>query len=380
MKSCFFALILSLLILISCAIIAEENDTINYEVNEDYLADDGYPFRIENESISSIVFHYTAQSYKKSLRALTTGENSSHWLVPVEGDTIYKIVNENRRARHAGTSLWKNRRNVNVISIGVEVVNLGFKCKNHKKYCEKDDLDWFEFPEKQQKLIISLAKNIQKKYNIDPLCVVAHSDIAIDRKLDPGPLFPWKKLAENGVGAWVTDSEIQKEISNIQKDIQGNISNLILQVRLYEFGYDIGIDTGIDTGKNRRSNKYVQNKIIKYEYNMKKTPISDLSALNKLNKFGNANPKNNIFDDKKTNFAIQTFLMHYLPQIYLAHKGDERYTDHYSKHNPNHKPDLESDEHPNNNPNYHSDNLKILATLQALLIKYPKKARNGCSF
>ena len=291
------------------------NDIIPYEVNEDYLTDEDYPFRINNESICSMVFHYTAQSYKKSLRSLTTGGNSSHWLVPEKGNTVYKIVSEDRRAQHAGTSLWKNRKNVNVISIGIEIVNLGFKCKNNKKYCKQGELDWIGFSEKQQKLIVSLAKDIQKRYNIDPLCVVGHSDIAVDRKLDPGPLFPWKMLADNGVGAWATDEEIQIQTENIKKSLKGNISPLLLQIRLFEFGYDIRLD--------KISVKSLTKKLLKFEYNLNKTRISDLESLQLANNFGNKGVKNDMFDIKKTNFAIHSFLMHYLPGEYLNHRVKE---------------------------------------------------------
>ncbi len=347
-------------------------EAIKYEVDEDYLTDEEYPFRIKKEGVSSIVFHYTAQSFKRSLRSLTTGGNSSHWLVPEKGDTIYKIVNEDRRARHAGTSLWKYRKNLNVISVGVEIVNLGFRCKAHRKYCPKSALDWLEYPEEQQKLIVALGKDIQKRYNIDPMCVVGHTDIAIDRKLDPGPLFPWKRLAENGVGAWVTDEEVQKEVLNIKNDIQGNISRLLVQIRFHEFGYDIK--------KDGTSNKSVQNKILNYEYSMRKTPISDLSALNKVNTYGNKKPDNNIFDDKKTNFAIQSFLMHYRPKIYLTNENTDQFKDHYSKHDRERVPDRESDNDVNNSAKYNIENIQLLATLQALLIKYPNKTRVSCEF
>ena len=347
-------------------------EAFKYDVDEDYLTDNEYPLRFKNEGVSSIVFHYTAQSFKKSLRSLTTGGNSSHWLIPEKGDTVYKIVNENRRARHAGISSWKYRKNLNVISVGVEIVNLGFKCKAHRKYCPKSDLDWLEYPEDQQKLILALAKDIQKRYNVDPMCVVGHSDIATERKLDPGPVFPWKRLAENGVGAWVTDEEIQKEVQNIKNNIQGDISRLLVQIRFYEFGYDVK--------KDGSSNKGVQNKILKYEYSMRKTPISDLSALNKVNAYGNKKPDNNIFDDRKTNFAIQAFLMHYRPKKYLENENTDQFTDHYAKHDTENVPDKESDNDDNNSAKYNIENIELLATMQALLIKYPNKTRVSCNF
>ena len=376
-------------------------DVIEYEINDDYITDEQYPHRIENEKICTMVFHYTAQSYKKSLRALTTGGNSSHWLVPANGQTVYKIVSEDRRAQHAGESLWKNRKNVNVISIGIEIVNLGFKCKNNRKFCNHEDIEWIDFPEAQQKLIVSLAKDIQERYQIDPLCVVGHSDIAIDRKLDPGPLFPWKKMAENGIGAWATDEEIKTQTEMIKKTIGENISPLLLQIRLYEFGYDIR--------KENISNKKVQNKLISHEYNIHKTPIADLKSLNIANEYGLNNAISDVFDNKKTNFALHSFLMHYLPDDYLAHRMEEEAQEakkleraklrekekkkkekqtnkltlkvHRSKHGnkktPDKMPDFDGD---TIQLTKGYDKLKILATLQALLVKYPNKVRIGCNF
>ncbi len=376
----------------------EAKDAIKYEINDDYITDEQYPFRIQNEKICTMVFHYTAQSYKKSLRALTTGGNSSHWLVPANGKTIYKIVSEDRRAQHAGTSLWKNRKNVNVISIGIEIVNLGFKCKNNKKFCDQESIEWIGFPEDQQKLIISLGKDIQERYNLDPLCIVGHSDIAVDRKLDPGPLFPWKRMAENGIGAWATDEEIQSQIEKTKLTIGENISPFLLQIRLYEFGYDI---------RNEKiSNKKVQSELIKFEYNIHKTPIIELNALNLANNFGQKNVNIKIFDNKKTTFALHSFLMHYLPQDYLTHKLTEeareakkaekakRKETRKGKKNKKLTVKVNRNKHetkktPDSQPDYDGetiellkgfDNLKIFATLQALLVKYPNKVRIGCNF
>jgi N-acetylmuramoyl-L-alanine amidase len=348
--------------------------TIPYVVNEDYITDEDYPHRNENEGISSIIFHYTAQSFKKSLRSLTTGGNSSHWLIPASGDTIYRIVNENRRAQHAGSSLWKNRKNMNVISVGIEIVNLGFKCKNNRKTCSKQTIEWLEFPEKQQKLIVSLAKDIQQRYNIDPLCVIGHADIAVDRKVDPGPLFPWKMLADNGIGAWATDEEISKEIKSIQDNIGNNISRLLVQLKLYEYGYDIR--------KDNVSNKSIENKLKKINYSLKHTAIDDYTSLNQINDYGFKKPNNNIFDDKKTNFAIEAFIMHYIPSLYLEHEKESKdeIVDNRSKHDTEHTPDSKSDMAAGNQGETDADNLKVLATIQALMQKYPAKVRMGCSY
>jgi N-acetylmuramoyl-L-alanine amidase len=325
-------------------------EAFKYDVNEDYLINKKYHFRFKNENISSIVFHYTALSLKKSLKYLTSSEEgfSAHWLIPEKGNTIYKLSNEGQRVPHAGKSSWKNRKNINVISIGIEVVNLGFKCKIRKQNCPREFRNWIPYPEEQQKLIVGLAKDIQKRYNIDSLCIIGHTEISTDRKIDPGPLFPWKRLYENGVGGWVTNDEIQNEIININNNIQGDISRLVVQSRLYEFGYYVEHPKNSQKNPKMNSNRIIESLLMKHGYNLKETKLSNLSALNSLNEFGNKNTENNIFDNKRTDIAIDAFMTHYLPNEYLN--------------------------------NEIVDNKKILATLQALLIKYPGKEKKGCSF
>ncbi|BBH53073.1 N-acetylmuramoyl-L-alanine amidase [Fluviispira sanaruensis] len=319
-------------IIISCG------KSTDYIVDKSYQIDDKNSSRGQNERASSLIFHYTALPFEESLRVLTAGAVSAHWLVPENGNKIYKLVDENKRAYHAGISTWKGRTNINDTSVGVEIVNLGFMCLDGNADCTKEKRKWFPYPEEQQTLIVELAKDIQKRFQIDPLCVVAHSDIAVGRKSDPGPLFPWKLLAENGVGSWVTENEIIREIQNINKNIHSDISRLLVQIRLYEFGYEI---------KNLNvSDNFVLDKMKKnYGYDAKKIQISDLSALSEFNKYIS---DEDIFDPKLTDQAIDSFLMHYLPEEYLSNKIPE--------------------------------NKKILATLQALLIKYPNRARIGCGF
>ena len=318
------------------------NTLSDYTVNNRYEINDKNPARGQNERISSLIFHYTAiSSLEGSLRALTqSGDVSSHWLIPESGNIIYKLVDENKRAYHAGVSVWKKRADINDTSVGIEIVSKGFTCRNGQSNCPKELREWKVYPEAQQILIIDLAMDIKNRYKINPLCVVGHSDIALGRKLDPGPLFPWKRLAENGVGAWASEIEIKNEIQNINSKIQGNISKLVVQSRLYEFGYNIK--------KSDVTENFVSTKLKEFGYDLK-VPFSNLSALNGLNNYGNSHPfSNEIFDNNLTDSAIDAFLMHYLPEIYLR----------------------------NENP----DNQKILATLQALLVKYPDRAKKGCGF
>jgi N-acetylmuramoyl-L-alanine amidase len=317
----------------------------NYIINEDHEITLRRPAREQSEKISSLIFHYTAvPSLDGSIRSLTRSEFiTSHWLIPENGNVIYKLVDENKKAYHGdGITNWKKQTNINNASIAIQTVSSGFNCqKGNPSSCAKEAIEWKTYPEDQQVLIINLAKDIKNRYDIDPLCVLGHADIEIGKKLDPGPLFPWKRLAENGVGAWATPTEIEKQIENINNSLGENISRLVVQSRLYEFGYNIK-NTDI-------TDNYVLDKLKELGYDTKITKFSNLNALNRLNELGNASSiNNNIFNDTITNKAINAFLIHYLPDVYLRN------------------------EIPNNKI--------ILATLQALLIKYPNKGKNSCNF
>ncbi len=158
-----------------------------------------------------LVLHYTAQNFKNSIRYLTTTV-SAHYLIPLQTDPtypfedmrIFNLVSEEKKAFHAGVSHWKKFESLNNTSIGIEIVNLapGFT------YPQSPTTGLPQFPEEQIQLIISLCKDILKRHpSIVPTNVIGHSDIAYTRKGDPGPLFPWKKLHKEGIGAWYDEKK-----------------------------------------------------------------------------------------------------------------------------------------------------------------------------
>lgn len=172
----------------------------------------------QNSRIDYLVIHTTSENFGESLRLLTTptaNPVSSHYLVPEINDStyphnslrVYSLVDEPRRAWHAGVSYWAEEENLNDRSIGIEVVN-EFKCTGTEMPLEEIELasvecHFPEFSEEQISLLIALIKDILARYpGINPIDVVGHSDIAIMRKSDPGPLFPWQRLYEEGIGAW----------------------------------------------------------------------------------------------------------------------------------------------------------------------------------
>lgn len=139
-----------------------------------------------------LVLHYTGmRTGEEAIARLRDPEAkvSSHYVVEEDG-RIFRLVPEERRAWHAGVSFWKGARNINGASIGVEIVNPGH------------EFGYRPFPEAQIAAVIDLVGDIRSRWTIDDGRIVGHSDVAPDRKDDPGELFPWKRLAEAGHGLW----------------------------------------------------------------------------------------------------------------------------------------------------------------------------------
>lgn len=135
--------------------------------------------------ISIIVLHYTGMKDAESAIARLRDPEakvSSHYLVAEDG-TILRLVNEDKRAWHAGKSYWRGNTDINSTSIGIEIVNPGH------------EFGYPPFPEVQIASVIPLVADIKQRYNITRGNVVGHSDIAPARKQDPGELFPWHQLA-----------------------------------------------------------------------------------------------------------------------------------------------------------------------------------------
>ena len=140
-----------------------------------------------------IILHYTAGNRDSSLKTLTKNEVSAHYLVSDDkSEPVYSLVDENKRAWHAGVSDWKGRNNLNDTSVGIEIVNGGDVSGTFVPY--KD----FQIKE-----VAVLVKYLADKYEIPATNILGHSDIAPQRKSDPGPLFPWKELyTKYNIGMW----------------------------------------------------------------------------------------------------------------------------------------------------------------------------------
>ena len=118
---------------------------------------------------------------------------SSHYVVEEDG-ALWQLVDEQRRAFHAGISYWRGHTALNARSIGVEIVNPGH------------EFGYRAFPAAQMRAVLDLCLAIQSRHPIEPRNVLAHSDIAPNRKRDPGELFDWRFLAKQGVGLWPPDT------------------------------------------------------------------------------------------------------------------------------------------------------------------------------
>ena len=143
-------------------------------------------------SIKIIVIHYTGmQSERESLSRLCNPKSkvSSHFVINQNGK-IYRLVQDNQIAWHAGKSCWAQYKNLNKNSIGIELVNKGHQ------------FGYTNFKKKQLSSLIKICKNLIKKYKIKKKNVIGHSDIAPLRKIDPGEKFPWKQFANNNIGIW----------------------------------------------------------------------------------------------------------------------------------------------------------------------------------
>lgn len=202
-----------------------------------YYANQQYPAVGSDNRVKSLVMHYTALNEQASLKTLTTEQVSAHYLVPQfpplknGKPLVWQLVQEQKRAWHAGVSYWQGRGNLNESSIGIEIVNLGYwdSMLGHRH--------WYPYNQAQITLITALAKDIISRNKIRPTNVVAHSDIAPGRKQDPGPLFPWQQLAEQGIGAWPDHATVKKYLAD--KDPFQLVDVLTLQKTLHRYGYQI---------------------------------------------------------------------------------------------------------------------------------------------
>ena len=176
-----------------------------------------------------IILHYTGMATAESALDLLRdpkSEVSSHYFIDEDG-AIVQLVPEARRAWHAGVGSWKGERDLNSASIGIEIVNPG-----HAGGLPP-------FPEAQIAATIALCRDIFSRHPIRPERILAHSDIAPARKIDPGERFPWDVLFRAGVGHWVPPAEILGPPLFREKEEGPPIRALQAMLALYGYGLEM---------------------------------------------------------------------------------------------------------------------------------------------
>lgn len=231
---------------VCCALLAACSST---EINRGaYIADTRYHAPSADSRVRFLVMHYTQGNEARSLAVLTGDDVSVHYVVPdnppvSNGEpVVYQLVPESERAWHAGQSEWQGTTELNAASIGIENVNVG-------PIDTPQGRTWQPYPPAQVDALVKLAKDIVTRYKIPPTRVVGHSDIAPQRKTDPGPAFPWRTLYDNGIGAWPDDATVTQRLAG--RDPKSLVEVAALQQKLHRYGYDVATD-GVLDDKTRR--------------------------------------------------------------------------------------------------------------------------------
>ena len=193
--------------------------------------------RAQGASIDAIVLHYTglreeaceawtADPGGEALAWLCNPEAqvSSHYLVHEDG-RIVQLVAEDKRAWHAGRGIWKDCTDINSCSVGIEIANTG-----HAGGLPP-------YPGAQVDAVVALCRDIAMRRGILPERILAHSDIAPDRKADPGEHFPWTELAREGIGLWTTPVQMREGVALAPGDSGDEV--LALQRDLQRLGFGL---------------------------------------------------------------------------------------------------------------------------------------------
>jgi len=182
------------------------------------------PSANQDDRVRFLVLHFTDEDFARSLDLLTrkhANPVSAHYLVSRAGDggraasTVYRLVDESQRAWHAGPSRWQGHEPLNGESIGVEIVYESHCAREPARLPEASPWEvdatcaYPDYPANQIDAVIALAHGVLARHpEIEATRVVGHSDIQPENKTDPGPRFPWRRLAEAGIGAWYDAADV----------------------------------------------------------------------------------------------------------------------------------------------------------------------------
>ena len=187
-----------------------------------------------DQRIQWVVLHYTAANLQRSIHLLTTTDVSSHYLL--DGTRVYRLVDEKYRAWHAGDSQWQGRTWLNSSSIGIELVHPGYLQTVKGR-------QWQPWDSEQIETLLRLLKDITGRYRLGIDSIVGHADIAPQRKLDPGPRFPWFRLAQEGLIRWPLHEDIQQQLPVYEQKLP---EPLWFQQQLQTLGYAVNPSAVLD--------------------------------------------------------------------------------------------------------------------------------------
>ncbi len=177
------------------------------------------------QPVDMLIMHYTGmKTGNEALERMCDAEAkvSAHYMVEENG-RVLQLVDEEKRAWHAGVASWRGHSNINARSIGIEIVNPGH------------EWGYRTFPEVQMEALIALSHGILSRHDIPARNVVGHSDVAPSRKQDPGELFPWERFAKEGIGLWPKIGNGELEIGNSTQ----SIAHSQLPITLSQYGYGL---------------------------------------------------------------------------------------------------------------------------------------------
>ncbi|GAA0487813.1 MULTISPECIES: N-acetylmuramoyl-L-alanine amidase [Tatumella] len=207
------------------------------EQRQGYSVDHQITAAGQQPRVQMAVIHYTAEDNARSLDILSRGKVSAHYLIPemaarqqINADS-YQLVPETQVAWHAGNSRWRGLSHLNNISIGIELVNQGYYRTPAGYRCDA-------YSPRQIAVLTALLQDIIARYALRPQNIVGHSDIAPLRKQDPGPCFPWEKLAKAGVGAWPDSQSVRFWLAGRQP--RQPADQRVLLGLLNRYGYQSG--------------------------------------------------------------------------------------------------------------------------------------------
>ena len=172
-----------------------------------------YQSASHNPRIAFLILHYTDEDDANSLRLLTEPQHqvSAHYLIPRDSREtplpVYQLVPDSERAWHAGRSRWHQYAGLNASSLGIEIVNLGYPPEDES--LPPEARRWQPYTPAQIAAVGALSRQLVARYRIPATQILGLSDVAPERKQDPGPHFPWRQLfLDYGVGAWPDEERV----------------------------------------------------------------------------------------------------------------------------------------------------------------------------